>query len=50
MRAQQGNPKDRIKRKIKSVHSGYRDLEIGIKGVSNTREFTVQFLNPRVKK
>jgi len=25
---QQGNPKEGIKHKIKSVHSGYRDLEI----------------------
>ena len=25
--------KERIKKKIKSVHSGYRDLAIGIKGI-----------------
>ena len=29
---QQGYPKERIIKKIKSVHIGYRDLAIGIKG------------------
>ena len=29
---QQGNPKERIKHKIKSVNSGYSDKEIRIKG------------------
>ena len=30
---QQGNPKERIKKKIKSVPSGYKDLVIRIKGI-----------------
>ena len=33
---QQGNPKERIKHKIVSVDSGYRDKEIGIKGIQYT--------------
>jgi len=30
---QQGFPKERIKKKLKSVDSGYRDLKIRIKGI-----------------
>ena len=30
---QQRNPNERIKKKIKRVHSGYRDLAIGVKDI-----------------
>ena len=33
VRIQQGFQKEKIKQKIKSVHSGYRELAIGIKGI-----------------
>ena len=43
---QQGFPKERIKKKIKSVHVGCRDLAIGIKGIQY-KSIQLRFHNNR---